>query len=91
MLVCVSVCVCLCVSLCCIRNIMFIALVELDPPLLLTAYTSTLFCNHIHTHAQNQKHKSTHMICPPLKKKKKKSVKPNSVSALCEIFNCNLV
>lgn len=47
---------------------MFIALVELDPPLLLTAYTSTLFCNHIHTRAQNQKHKSTHMIFPPLKK-----------------------
>lgn len=87
---CVSVCVCLCVSLCCIRNIMFIALVELDPPLLLTAYTSTLFCNHTHTRTKPETQEHTHDFST-FKKIKNKSVKPNSVSALCEIFNCNLV
>lgn len=42
--------VCMCVRVCVlwrIRNIMFIALVKPDPPLLLTAHTSPSFCNHI--------------------------------------------
>lgn len=34
----------------CENHIVFITLEQLDPPLLLTAHTSSPFCNHITTH-----------------------------------------
>lgn len=53
---------CLCVSLWCMRNIIFITLVKLDPPLLLTAHTSPPFCNHIRTHTQEHTCRDTQFL-----------------------------